>query len=142
VYECGVTRRFRAKHALIGDFGSESRLHSHNYRLEISVKGPSLDEDGFLLNLAELEEKSDEIVRSLLSYPSLGQVPGIRGRNPSAENLAAHILESIAKRIDLRPIESLAVTVWESESAWASCISSTEEHRSKALKRKPGPRSS
>jgi 6-pyruvoyltetrahydropterin/6-carboxytetrahydropterin synthase len=141
VYECGVTRRFAAKHALIGDFGSESTLHSHNYRLEISVKGPSLDEDGFLVNLAELEEKSDEIVRSLLSYPSLNQVPGIKGKNPSAENLAAHVLGGIAQRIDLGPIESLTVTIWESESAWASCISSTEEHRSRALTWKSGVRS-
>jgi 6-pyruvoyltetrahydropterin/6-carboxytetrahydropterin synthase len=109
VYECGVTRRFTAKHALVGDFGNESKLHSHNYRLEISAKG-----------------------RSLLSYPSLNQVPGIKGKNPSAENLAAHILESIAQRIDLRPLDSLTVTVWESESAWASSISSAEEQRGKA----------
>lgn len=135
MYECGVTRRFTAKHALIGDLGSESNPHSHGYRLEISVRGPSLNEDGFLLNLAELEEKSDEIVRSLLSYPSLNEVPGIEGKNPSAENLAAHILESIAKRIDLRPIQSLTVTIWESESAWASCISPVGEYKSKALTR-------
>jgi 6-pyruvoyltetrahydropterin/6-carboxytetrahydropterin synthase len=132
VYECGVTRRFRAKHALAGDFGDESKLHSHNYRLEISVKGPSLDKDGFLINLADLEQKCDETIRSLLSYPSLNQIPGIKGKNPSAENLAAHILESIAQTIDLRPVESLTVTIWESESAWASCISSAERHRSKA----------
>jgi 6-pyruvoyltetrahydropterin/6-carboxytetrahydropterin synthase len=132
VYECGVTRRFTAKHALVGDFGNESKLHSHNYRLEISAKGPSLNKDGFLLDLAELKEKSREVVRSLLSYPSLNQVPGIKGKNPSAENLAAHILESIAQRIDLRPLDSLTVSVWESESAWASCISFIEEQRSKA----------
>lgn len=134
MYECGVTRRFRAKHALVGDFGNESKLHSHNYRLEISVRGYSLDEDGFLLNLAELEEKSDEIVRSLLSYPSLNQVRGIKGKNPTAENVAAYVLESIGQRIDLSPLESLTVTVWESESAWASCISSIEEQRRKAVK--------
>jgi len=131
VYECGVTRRFRAKHALVGDFGNESKLHSHNYRLEISVKGPSLDKDGFLFNLADLEEKADEMIRSLLSQPSLNQVPGIKGKNPSAENLAAHILESIAQTIDVRPLESLTVTIWESESAWASCMSSAEKHRSR-----------
>jgi hypothetical protein len=105
VYECGVTRRFTAKHALVGDFGND---------------------------LAELEGKSDEVVRSLLSYPSLNQVPGIKGKNPSAENLAVHVLESIAQRIDLRPLDSLTVSVWESESAWASCISSAEEQRGKA----------
>jgi 6-pyruvoyltetrahydropterin/6-carboxytetrahydropterin synthase len=127
-----VTRRFSAKHALIGDFGDESKLHSHNYRLEISIKGPSLDKDGFLFNLAELEEKSDDIVRSLLSHPSVNQVPGIKGKNPSAENLAAHILQRLAQTIDLTPLDSLTVTVWESESAWASCISSAEDHRSKA----------
>ena len=132
MYECGVTRRFSAKHALIGDFGDESKLHSHNYRLEISVKGPSLDKDGFLFNLAELEEKSDDIVRSLLSHPSVNQVPGIKGKNPSAENLAAHILQRVAQTIDLTPLDSLTVTVWESESAWASCTSSAEDHRSKA----------
>lgn len=132
MYECGVTRRFSAKHALIGDFGDESKLHSHNYRLEISIKGPSLDKDGFLFNLAELEEKSDDIVRSLLSHPSVNQVPGIKGKNPSAENLAAHILQRLAQTIDLTPLDSLTVTVWESESAWASCISSAEDHRSKA----------
>ena len=130
MYECGVKRRFRAKHALVGDFGNESKLHFHDYRLEISVKGRSLDKDGFLFNLADLEEKSDEIVRSLLSQPSLNQVPGLGGKNPTAENLAAHILETIAQKIDLRPLDSLTVTIWESESAWASCTSSVEKRRS------------
>ena len=131
MYECGVLRCFKAKHALVGDFGDESKPHTHNYRVEISVKGPSLDEDGFLFNLAELEEKSDEVIRSLLSYPSLNQVPGIKGKNPSTENLATYILESIARKLDLGHLESLAVTVWESESAWASYISSAEEQRRK-----------
>lgn len=132
MYECGVIRRFRAKHALVGDFGNEARLHSHHYRLEISVKGPALNKDGFLLDLAELERKSDEVIASLLSYPSLNETPGIKGKNPSAENLAAHIANSVAQRIDLSPLDSLTVTVQESESAWASCISSVEELRRKA----------
>jgi len=131
MYQCGVLRRFKAKHTLIGDFGSESRLHSHDYRVEISVKGFSLDEDGFLFNLAKLEKKSDDIIRFLLSYASLNQVPGIKGKNPSAENLATYFLESIARKLDLSRLESLAVTVWESDSAWASYISSAEEHRRK-----------
>jgi 6-pyruvoyltetrahydropterin/6-carboxytetrahydropterin synthase len=134
MYECGVLRRFRAKHALENNLGNESKLHSHNYRVEISVKGPALDEHGFLFDLAELEEKSDEIIKSLLSYPTLNQVPGIKGKNPSAENLAAHILESIAQRIDVGPLESLAVTVWENESAWVSYISSAKEQKRKAGK--------
>lgn len=133
MYECGVLRQFKAKHALIGDFGHESKLHYHNYRVEISVKGSSLNEDGFLFNLAELEEKSDEIVSSMLSFPSLNKIPGINGANPSAENLAIHILESIAQKIDLEPLESLAVTVWESTTAWASYVSSAEEQRRKAM---------
>jgi 6-pyruvoyltetrahydropterin/6-carboxytetrahydropterin synthase len=134
VYGCGVIRRFRAKHTLVGDFGSESRPHFHDYKVEISVKGPALNEDGFLLNLAELEKKAGEVVTSLLSYSSLNEVPGIKGKNPSAENLATCILENIAQRLDLGPLDSLAVTVWESESAWASCISSAEEQRRKAGK--------
>lgn len=134
MYECGVMRRFRANHALTGDFGNESATHLHSYRLEISVKGPALNGNGFLINLAELEGKSDEIIESLLSYPSLNEVPGIKGKNPSAENLAAHVLDSLAQRIDLSPLESLAVTVWESESAWASCTSFGEEHRRRAGK--------
>lgn len=134
MYECGVIRRFKAKHALVGDFGSESRLHSHDYRLEISVRGPVLNEDGFLLNLAQLEQKSDGVITSLLSYPSLNHVPGIKGKNPSAENLASHILGSIAQKVDLSPLESLAVTVWESGVAWVSCILSVDEQKRKAGK--------
>jgi 6-pyruvoyltetrahydropterin/6-carboxytetrahydropterin synthase len=134
VYGCGIIRRFSAKHALAGDFGSESRPHFHDYKVEISVKGPTLNKGGFLLDLAELEEKADEVVAFLLSSSSLNEVPGIKGKNASAENLATCILENIAQRLDLRPLDSLAVTVWESESAWASCVSSAEEQRRKARK--------
>ncbi len=129
MYECGVVRRFKTKHALIGDFGEESKPHFHDYRVEISLEGYSLDEDGFLFNLAELGEKSDEVIRALLSYPSLNHVPGIKGGNPSAENLATYILESVATKLDLERIESIAITVWESESAWASYTSSVRERR-------------
>jgi 6-pyruvoyltetrahydropterin/6-carboxytetrahydropterin synthase len=134
VYGCGVIRRFRAKHALANVLGSESRPHFHDYTVEISVKGPALNEDGFLLNLAELEEKADDVVTFLLSYSSLNEVPGIKGKNPSAENLATCILENIAQRLDLQHLDSLAVMAWENESAWASSVSSAEELRRKAGK--------
>ena len=80
MYGCGVIRRFSAKHALAGDFGSESRPHFHNYKAEISIKGPALNEDGFLLNLAELEKKAGEVVTFLLSFSSLNEAPGIKGK--------------------------------------------------------------
>lgn len=132
MYECGVVRHFKAKHALVGDFGNESKPHFHDYRVEISLEGFSLDEDGFLFNLAELGEKTDEVIRSLLSYPSLNYVPRIKGKNPSAENLATYIRESIARKLDLERLESINVTVWESESAWVSYTSSVREQRVEA----------
>ena len=134
MYECGVIRRFRAKHALIGNFGSESKLHSHDYRVEMSIRGFSLDKDGFLLDLAKLDKDADETISSLLSHPSLNEVPGIKGKNPSAENLASCILELLAQRLDLGQLDGLTVTVWESESARASCISSVDDLRGKAQK--------
>jgi 6-pyruvoyltetrahydropterin/6-carboxytetrahydropterin synthase len=132
MYECGVVRHFKAKHALAGDFGDESKPHFHDYRLEVSLRGFSLDEDGFLFNLAELEEKSDEVVKFLLSYPSINQVPGIKEKNPSVENLATCILENIAEKLDLNRLDSITVTLWESDSAWASYTSSAREQRERA----------
>jgi 6-pyruvoyltetrahydropterin/6-carboxytetrahydropterin synthase len=63
MYQLAVTRDFVAQHYLIGgDWGAENFKHSHAYRIEVRIKGPALDQHGYLVDIVELDRALTEII--------------------------------------------------------------------------------
>jgi 6-pyruvoyltetrahydropterin/6-carboxytetrahydropterin synthase len=119
MYEVYVAATFEAAHRLEGDFGPASRTHGHTYRLEAIVHGEVLDKDGTLLDIGALRETVEGVAASL-DYRDLDEVPGLAGKNTTAEVVADFCWEGISPSLQGRGLTSLAVRVWESPRVYAA----------------------
>lgn len=118
MYEIGVVEQFEAAHRLRGDFGPATRTHGHTYRVELVLRGPRLRADGTLCDLGQVGKALREAVREL-HYQDLDALPALKGRNTTAEVVAEHLLERVAAALAFHGLDSIAVRLWESPSAFA-----------------------
>ena len=115
-----VSKRFEfsASHLLagLGDEHPCSRLHGHNYRVEVVAEAPDLDDRGFVVDYHDFAPVAD-MLRTTLDHRHLNDVmPG----QPSAERLAwwiyewckSHLPGAVAGRL-------VAVRVSETPRTWA-----------------------
>lgn len=118
MFEVGVVGRFEAAHQLRGDFGPATRTHGHTYRVEVSIRGDALREDGTLSDMARLREALDAVL-ARLDYQDLDSVPGLAGKNTTAEVVARFIHEALVPSLRGEPVDTMGVRVWESPEAFA-----------------------
>ena len=62
MYQVGIKNKFRARHFLVGDFGEETLPHEHEYMVEWICATHVLDENGFSMNIAVMEEKLQNLI--------------------------------------------------------------------------------
>lgn len=120
MYTVAVKRDFVAQHFLIGgDWGSENRLHSHHYQIELRLHGEALDEHGYLVDIVEIERVLSELVAHYRDQ-TLNQQPEFEGLNPSIEHFSRILACALSEQIGAPNIHSLTVRLWENEIAWSS----------------------
>ena len=105
--------RFSASHALTGLPPEHqcSRLHGHNYLVEVELSSPTLDEIGFVMDFGALSPLKDYIDDEW-DHRHLNDVLPF---NPTAENMAAHLYDWCRDRWK----ETTAVRVQETATSWA-----------------------
>lgn len=116
MYELTVERTFAAAHHLRGYDGACGQPHGHNYRVQITVAGSQLDQQGMLMDFAELKRICDEVI-SELDHTDLNEHPAFADANPSSENLARHIFTQVAERLKRAAARVTAVSVWETDTS-------------------------
>lgn len=120
MYSLGVSRRFSARHFLVGgDWGDENIEHSHDYRMELILESTELDRNGFLVDIVEVEHHMDEVAADLRGT-TLNSLDDFQDLNPSIEQLATVIHGAFRKRLAHVPLAALTVTIWEDDIAWTS----------------------
>ena len=74
--------------------------HGHNYELDVTVEGEIDPATGYVLDLKELRELTEEAVVRDLDHRNLNlDVPWLAGVIPSTENLVVSIWRRLAPRI-------------------------------------------
>jgi 6-pyruvoyltetrahydropterin/6-carboxytetrahydropterin synthase len=120
MYRIGIRRRLTAYHQLIGgEFGPEGATHAHDYLVEVSLEGPTLDRHGFLFDIAALERSVDQLLKRYEGQ-SLNALPGFEGLNPTLERFARDVAQRLEPQLRGGGPMRLSVKIWEHESAWAS----------------------
>lgn len=121
MFELTVEMPFSAAHRICGHAGACANLHGHNYRALIGVMGEGLNELGMLVDFGELKELCAEIVAPL-DHGYLNETPGLADPNPTAEVIARHIYQELARRLKEKGVgvSVSRVTVFESERSSAS----------------------
>ena len=120
MFEVGVARTFHALHQLEDDSQSASHEHSHDYRVEVVVRGSELDENAMLLDLDALGAAVTGCLAEL-DAADLDTLPALAGRNTTVEAVAEYVWSDVRARLAAAAgLASLRVTLYESADAWAS----------------------
>ncbi len=117
-FEIRTTRTFSAAHQLRLYDGSLEPVHGHNWRVEVTVRSAKLDSIGVVMDFHELERLVDKIIAPMHNR-HLNELAAFVSVNPSAENVALHISQSL--RLPAA-VKLARVEVWEtSENSAAWC---------------------
>lgn len=120
MYTVGVSREFVAQHVLIvPDPGPEGEVHSHSYELDVRLRGSSLNEHGYLLDIDALFDAVEDLVDRYRDE-ILNDLPEFEGLNPSVEHFARIVCERLSDRLDAPHVETARVKLWEDDVAWAA----------------------
>jgi len=98
-YELMIETDFSAAHSLRGYAGDCSRLHGHNWRVELYVVCTTLDDIGLAVDYKILKCELKAALADWDHY-NLNDVPPFDDINPSSENVARVLFERMAKRLD------------------------------------------
>jgi 6-pyruvoyltetrahydropterin/6-carboxytetrahydropterin synthase len=116
MFEVGVVRSFRARHIMPGREGPEGRLHEHDYRVEVVVEAPQLDDEGMVCDIDVLDRRLAALV-SRLEARRVDEVVPAKG-GVTVEAMARWIHGEIAEALGGISGGAIAVRVWESGVAF------------------------
>jgi 6-pyruvoyltetrahydropterin/6-carboxytetrahydropterin synthase len=99
-------------------FGKCANLHGHNYVLEVVVAGEVDQASGYVYDLKSLADVIGRQVLRDVDHRNLNtDVPWLKGRVPTAENLAQAFWERLQPELPDGLLRT--VRVWETDKNWA-----------------------
>lgn len=118
MYEVKILSQFAAAHQLRGFKGACEQLHGHNWKVEVSVAGENVSEDGMLIDFQLVKGAAKEALEHL-DHRFLNDLEPFRTRNPSSENIARFLFDVLSGRLNRPGLKVTRVAAWESDSACA-----------------------
>ncbi len=122
-YQMKILTDFAAAHHLRGYEGPCSRVHGHNWKVEVQVSASKLDEIGMGLDFKLIKQATNTLI-DRLDHQNLNELPPFDRQNPTAENIAAYLYHELSAILNTDVIRVASVTLWETERA---CVIYTEE---------------
>ncbi len=114
MYKISVTTKFSAAHRLRNYEGPCENLHGHNWMVTAQLGSTSVDGLGMVYDFKKLKRLLHEIIDAF-DHKFLNEVAPFDRVNPTSENVARFIFDSLQSRID-PPLRLIAVSVGESEN--------------------------
>ncbi len=111
-----VSSDFSSAHTLRDYPGACSRMHGHNWKVEVEVEAAILDDMGMAIDFKRIR-KLTRHVTDQLDHRYLNDISPFDSVNPTAENLARHLYREIASSLDDERVRVCAVTLWETDRA-------------------------
>lgn len=122
-YTLKIVTDFAAAHSLRDYPGACSRLHGHNWKIEVQVSSTHLDEVGMVLDFKKIKTAANTVAAEL-DHQYLNEIAPFDVINPTAENIAAHFFRCLSQMLNGKNVKVKSVTIWETERA---CATYTEE---------------
>ena len=120
MFQVSVEETFSAGHALRGYKGKCENVHGHNYRVQITLEGPQLDDIGLLVDFTRVKQVIREVIKRL-DHQFINDLEPFTSVNPSAENMAKYFFEEVSNQLKDLPPGTLVkdVVIWETDTAYA-----------------------
>lgn len=114
-YDVSYTCEFSAAHKIHGIDGPCSRLHGHNWKMEVSVTCHKLDDVGFSIDFYWLENLVKNTLLAPLDHQYLNEaVVPFDTINPTCENIGHWCFERIEQELSSHPNVFLShISLWE-----------------------------
>ncbi len=119
MFDLNIETQFSSAHQLRGYKGKCEAMHGHNWRVQVAISSEKLNDIGIAMDFHDLKKIASEVIGSL-DHAFLNEVFPFTEINPSSENIAKWIYESVKKKINDKSINLSSVTVWENESSSAT----------------------
>jgi 6-pyruvoyltetrahydropterin/6-carboxytetrahydropterin synthase len=123
-YQLKVVTDFASAHTLRDYPGACSRMHGHNWKVELEAIATELDDVGMGIDFKVMKQAAREVC-GRLDHQYLNDLEPFKKINPTAENIAAYMYKEIAAMINSDSIKVTALTLWETERA---CVRYSEEN--------------
>lgn len=120
MYSTTVLRSFIAQHYLtVPDPGPEGEPHSHHFEVELTFRGPELNEYDYLVDIDDANAALDDLTERYRDQ-LLNELPEFAGYNPSVERFARVVFDRVTEIVTDETVTELRVTIWEDETAAAT----------------------
>ena len=119
MYELLIDTKFSAAHQLRNYNGRCERLHGHNWKVRVHIESEVLNDIGLAMDFKDLREAANDQL-AVLEHAFLNDVFPFTELNPSSENIAKWLYDSLGKRLNTETLRVSRITVWESDTAAAS----------------------
>lgn len=122
MFEVSVEDSFAAGHALRGYRGKCENPHGHNYKVQITLNGESLDNIGLLFDFKDLKTAMNEVI-DRLDHKFINDIEPFTEMNPSAENMAKYFYDEMSVLLRDRTqgrVQVKQVKMWETDTTAAT----------------------
>jgi 6-pyruvoyltetrahydropterin/6-carboxytetrahydropterin synthase len=121
MYEVTIIKSFSSAHLLAQIGGKCEELHGHNFRVEVTMAAPDLNESGLLIDF-RIVKKWLSVILDQMDHKHLNELSYFSGINPSAENIAKYICVQMEAKAKESQVRIARIKVWESENAAVTYI--------------------
>ena len=118
IYELTVETEFAAAHRLREYEGNCERLHGHNWKVDVVLRGEALDALGMVIDFRDAKRLVGEVLGEL-DHSCLNDLTAFQEQNPTTENVARTIYEALAAKLP-DGVSVARVTAWESDHCGVS----------------------
>jgi len=98
MYEVTVEAGFSSGHYLRNYKGKCENPHGHNYKVEVTLRGATLDAAGLLLDFKDLKHVMRPVI-DRLDHQMINDLEPFTEINPSAENLARYFFDETNRQL-------------------------------------------
>ena len=107
-----IVTDFASAHSLRDYPGDCSRLHGHNWQVEVMVSSQVLDESGIAIDFREIKKQTKSVVKRL-DHQYLNEIKPFDVLNPTAENIAKYFFDEIGILTNDENVKVKEVLIWE-----------------------------
>jgi 6-pyruvoyltetrahydropterin/6-carboxytetrahydropterin synthase len=115
-YNLKIVTDFASAHTLRNYPGACSRLHGHNWKVEVEVMANTLNEAGMGIDFKEIKKCTKQVTAEL-DHRYINEIKPFDEINPTAENIAAYIYKGVGELINNDHVRVTSITLWETERA-------------------------
>lgn len=119
MFEISVVMDFSAAHNLRDYKGKCEKLHGHNWQVEVFLASIELDDGAMVMDFTLAKKKLKQVLK-YFDHSYINETEYFSKYNPTSENIAKFIFESMKKAVKRYKCKVTRVSVWETPRSKAT----------------------